>query len=97
MNDPVFLEAAKALAEKMKSEGEDIKQSISQGYYLALMQQPTPETLSVLENLHQEAVLSASTVKIQPVLSKEGESEVLEPMAVVANAILNLDGFLMKE
>jgi hypothetical protein len=61
------------------------------------MQQPTPETLSVLENLHQEAVLSASTVKIQPVLSKEGEREVLEPMAVVANAILNLDGFLMKE
>ncbi len=97
MNDPAFLEAAEALAEKMKSDGENVKQSISLGYYLALMQQPTPEALSVLENLYQEAVQSASSVKIRPVSIEENERKALEPMAVVANAILNLDGFLMKE
>lgn len=97
MNDPVFLEAAEALAEKMKSNGENVKQSISQGYYLALMQPPTPEALSVLENLYQEAVQSAISVKIRPVSAGNNHLEALDPMTVVANAILNLDGFLMKE
>ncbi len=97
MNDPVFLEAAQALAEIMKSGEADINESISRGYYLALMHEPTPETLSVLGNLYQESVQSASSFKIRTVLSKEDAREPLEPMAVVANAILNLDGFLMKE
>jgi len=97
MNDPVFLEAAEALAEKMKSNGENVQQSISQGYYLALMQQPTPEALSVLENLYQEAVHSISSIKIRPVLSAGDQREPVDPMTVVANAIMNLDGFLMKE
>lgn len=96
MNDPVFIETSRALAARMQAVDDDLSRSIAHGYYLALMRQPSPQTMTVLEELYHEAVETQSTLKIHPVSTQQDE-EPVEPMTVVANAIMNLDGFLMKE
>ncbi|MCB9279785.1 MAG: DUF1553 domain-containing protein [Lewinellaceae bacterium] len=100
LNDPVFLEAATALAGRMKQAGGgDPGKAISAGYRMALARKPDDKTLAVLMELYQNA-LKAEQQKgpmVIPTGLNDAKPARLEgPMAVVANAILNLDGFLTK-
>jgi hypothetical protein len=97
MNDPVYIEAARALAAQMKAIDTGIRESITHGYQLALVRKPSDITLEALEALYKEAALSQSAMKFQPVVNKGEDDQLMDPMTVVANAIMNLDGFLMKE
>ena len=97
MNDPVYIEAARAMAATMDAYSNQVPEAIAYGHYLALMRAPSAKTLKVLETLYQEAVESQSQLTVQPASVKPGQQQQLDPMAVVANAIMNLDGFLMKE
>ena len=97
MNDPVFIETSRALSKLMKTAEGSVSDAITHGYYLALMRKPTPQTMEVLENLYHDAVETQSTLKMRPVAIEKDEREPVDPMTVVANAIMNLDGFLMKE
>jgi hypothetical protein len=97
MNDPVYIEAARALAAKMKTFDIDIREAIAHGYQLALVRKPSDRTLEALEALYQEAESSQSAMKLQPVVQRGEDYQLMDPMTVVANAIMNLDGFLMKE
>ena len=95
LNDPVYVEAAAALAQRIKPLEHDLEAAIRQGYQLALVGEPSQETVSILKQLYAEAAEDFGTA-IQPVTWRPGE-RIDDPMMVVANAILNLDGFIMKE
>ena len=124
LNDPVYIEAAEAMAILMAEKGgESIGQQLTYGYQLALMRTPEPPKLEALENLYAEAIRyyqnepASSEGIIKKVVNKvaadkkESEEEKkkenrkfpplekpqLKALAVVANAILNLDSFIMKE
>ena len=88
LNDPVYVEIANALAARMLREFEDPGKAISWGYQKALLQTPDAPTLAALMELYTQA---------QRDLTPTDETGFSNPMAVVANAILNLDSFIMKE
>lgn len=81
MNDPVFVEAAEALAARMMKEGgDDPVEQIKYGYQLAMMKEPDQTRMEALVDLHKAS-------------AELGESG---SMALVANVILNLDEVIMK-
>lgn len=85
MNDPVYLEAAQALAGIMEKEGgQELERCIEVGYKRALIHPPDQETVHILKELYQTA------------MEESTKPDALEPMTVVASAILNLDAFLTK-
>lgn len=99
MNDPVFVEAAEALAGLMEVAGKgNLEQSLKAGYKMALAKEPSVNSLQALENLYKKAEGELGQAKAVPI-SDPAQQEDMEmtPMLVVANAILNLDGFLMRE
>ena len=104
LNDPAFVEAAQALARRMIDEtppGDDtlpIDTWLTKGYTLALAQPPDAQTLEALRTLYEEAVHHYTTAP-DDATAMSGAAPAPEPAAltVVANAILNLDGFVMKE
>lgn len=102
LNDPAFLEAAQALAQRMRAAGpQDLETAIRAGYKMALSQEPDGETVTILRDLHLRAQseLDGPGARAQTIAFTEdpNEIELSDPMAVVANAILNLDGFLTKQ
>lgn len=102
LNDPVFVEAARNLAGKMKaSGGNDQKAWITAGYKAAMYKDITPAKLEILVKLYGQAF---DKFKKDPAAAKAltarkedmpGTSE-LAALTVVANAIMNLDEFLSK-
>ncbi|MDW3646846.1 MAG: DUF1553 domain-containing protein [Bacteroidia bacterium] len=102
LNDPVYLEAAKALAKRMEAKGKgELDEALKYGYFLALSKELDQAGLKVLRDLYQQAekaLESSSEVAVAVNDQKKNqEFQLQEPMTVVANAIMNLDGFLMKE
>jgi hypothetical protein len=99
LNDPVFLEAAEALGERMEQEGGDsLEEQLRYGYRLATAQKPSGETLATLRSLYQEAEQSLNAPRPETIAQTmtEEEARIEEPMTLVASALLNLDAFLTK-
>jgi hypothetical protein len=100
LNDPVYVEAAEALAQRMMREGgPELREQLAHGYTLARLQAPTDEALAVLETLYLQAkqgIEPAETTPVQKVVDQAEQTEEAA-MAVVANVILNLDAIIMKE
>ncbi len=94
LNDPVFIEAAEKFGKWMEAEGDgDLVKAISAGYQKALFKPPGSEVLQILLSLYAESDQPhARQVAIKP---KEANKSI-QPMTVVANAIMNLDAFLNK-
>ena len=102
MNDPVYLEAAQALAKNMNDEGEgSIEEAIMYGYKKAVVKEPDIETVDILKKLYYQAVNEIETKGMTASIDDNPlayqDINIDNPMVVVANAILNLDGFMMKE
>ena len=102
LNDPVYIEAAEALAKSMMEVGKgDLRTAITFGYSQALIKAPDEESIAILEKLYNQAAAEFDNTKpVARTISYEKENSstsIKDPMTVVANAILNLDGFLMKE
>jgi hypothetical protein len=72
----------------------DTKQAIRAGYKIALSNEPDNETVEILKTLFQNA---NSEMKAELVSSGEYQSNQMDAMSVVANAIMNLDEFVTKE
>ena len=90
LNDPVFVEAAQALAQRMVHEGGPLpKDQIAYGLELALMKKADASRIEKLTELYQKALIEYDTnLPIQQPKQKA--------MELVANAILNLSEFLTK-
>ena len=105
LNDPVFVEAAKALARRMQEKGgSTVEAQISWGYTQALLRAPSEKGLAVLHDLYQTAVAEQEPSSEDQLIHKvsdtptDGSEQMkLDALVVVANAILNLDGCIMKE
>lgn len=96
MNDPVYIEAARSLAQKMIEDGTDTPSMIRKGYLRAILQEADEETLATLEELYDETVsyYELFPEKIDEMAGKEDKT--LAALTVIANAILNLDEFVTK-
>lgn len=108
LNDPVFVEAAKALAMRVLDEGyEELDAQLIRAFKLALVRDPVPAELAALRELYKEAYFEVEDRKGDDVPGNPVAIENQDPAAldadpqvaaftVVTNAILNLDEFIMK-
>ncbi len=101
MNDPQFVESARALAQRaLREGGETLGERIAYAHRIATSLRPRPSTLSVLEEAYREelAVFRGDTERARRLLAV-GESPVdkeMDPaehaaMTIVASMILNLN------
>jgi len=91
LNDPVYIEAAQGLAGRMsRFAPHDTDQAIRIGYEIALCRQPDDETVRILTDLYESAKEEIVAVSNQTEMK-------INPLVVVASAIMNLDEFVTKE
>lgn len=95
LNDPVYLECARAFEKRMTTEGgADITQQIAYGYLLATQQTADENTLKLLTDLHAKFLTDyQAKPDISKLLAVTPEEAA---MTVIANTILNLDAALTK-
>ena len=101
LNDPVYVEAARALARRMiEHGGEALDDRLRTGYALALAHDPEPAKLAVLRDFYEQA---ASYYRENPddgaalAAMDDLVGEEMAALTAVANVILNLDEFITKE
>jgi hypothetical protein len=107
LNDPTYLEAARALAERARREGgKDAASRIRYAFRLATARAPSPAEARVLRELLQQQLAhyrrdpqAALMLLRAGETQREAASEAVELAAwtVVASAILNLDETITKE
>jgi hypothetical protein len=107
LNDPTYIEAARAMAQKALREGrKDVNSRIVYAFRLALARKPSAQEVRVLrELLTQQMANYRREKKAADELSRVGESKADDKMdrtelaawTVVASAILNLDETITKE
>jgi hypothetical protein len=92
LNDPVYIEAAEAWAQRiLKESAGDIKRGIEKNLQLVTAKKPEPEKVEVLHKLYLESLAYY-----------EGEGKDLDEnaqlaaMRIVSNAMLNLDEFVTR-
>ncbi|MEL6843821.1 MAG: DUF1553 domain-containing protein, partial [Bacteroidota bacterium] len=93
LNDTVYLEAAAALAEQMMAlDSPERDQRLRHGFERVLMEPPSEPQLSALRKLYEQAL--QDTEQRQGIASAEEREKVA--LTIVANALLNMDAFVMK-
>ncbi len=107
LNDPTYVEAARAMAQKVLREGgRDVNSRIVYAFRLALARKPSAQELKVLRGLlAQQMANYRREKKAADELLRVGESKAddkidraeLAAWTVVASAILNLDETVTKE
>lgn len=95
LNDPVYVECAVALTARMRREaGDDVRKQIQHGYELVSGRASAKSDIRVLEELYNTAL---SRYTAQPELAKKLTGTPADAaLALVANALLNLDASLTK-
>jgi hypothetical protein len=106
LNDPVFVEAAQALARRLVKEGGgDTLAKIRFAYRVTLAREPDTADLATLTALHEEALALyrndaalAGKMATDPLgpAAKDADLPSLAAWTAVSNVILNLDEFLMR-
>ncbi|RFS21979.1 DUF1553 domain-containing protein [Chitinophaga silvatica] len=102
LNDPVYMDAAIALAKRMQEKAKgNVATAIKIGYELALFQPLQPQKLAILQKLYATALSTYQSdanalKKLLKVQDTTPDSANLAALAIVANAIMNLDEFLIK-
>jgi len=107
LNDPTYVEAARAMAQRaLREGGKDVNSRIVYAFRLALARKPSARELKVLRNLlTQQMANYRREMKAADELLRVGESKAddkidraeLAAWTVVASAILNLDETVTKE
>ncbi|TVS13279.1 MAG: DUF1553 domain-containing protein, partial [Planctomycetaceae bacterium] len=105
LNDPVYIEAAQALARRMTAAESTEAQRVIHGFRLCLARPPNDQERQKLLDLHararqafqedREAAEKLATVPLGPV-AEDADVIDLAAWTVVANVLLNLDEMLMK-
>ena len=107
LNDPVYVEAARALANQMvRAAKGDTTKAITHGFQRALSRAPRPEETTRLTDLYRHALarFQASPANARRLALEEGESSPpdidtaqLASLTVVANVLMNLDEFAVRD
>jgi hypothetical protein len=106
LNDPQFVEAAKALAVRMKMEGgQTVKEQIEMGFQLAVSRKPNEKELKILSDLYRQefdvfekdknsaiAYLEVGDYKLPNTL----EPSEMAALTIVANTLFNMDEMYTK-
>jgi hypothetical protein len=92
LNDPAHIEAAQAMAKRMADHSPDLSARLAHGVLLATQRQATPEMLSELATLHQDAAAEYS--KSPDLSAKLATDPETSALILTANTILNLDAAL---
>jgi len=94
LNDPVYYEAAEALAQRMIAGQRSVDARIRYGARLVLSRDPTEQELAALRALFQKA---AAVPTLQPAaVTSRGNSRELTAMTAVASVLINLDSSLTR-
>ena len=105
LNDPVYVEAAQALARKISAAGSTPAEKAHHGFRLCLSRAPTAEEAKGLVKLYLKTLERFKTEpgkardvagKTPDEASEESGTAELAAWTVVANVLLNLDEMLMK-
>ena len=92
LNDPVYTEAAMALAERMKSEGRKSPEAqLGFGYQLLMTHEISEEKLAVLSSFYEKIL-----EKYQNLPDSKFQNPEEAALFNVANVLLNMDEFIMK-
>jgi len=100
LNDPVYVEAARALARRMiEHGGEALDDRLRMGYRWALARDPAPAKLAVLRDFYEQAALyyRENPDDGLALAAVDFDGEERAALTAVANVILNLDEFITKE
>lgn len=103
LNDPVFVEMAQALAERIQHEAKpDDASRIKHGYLLTLAREPKPSELARLVAFlqQQRTLFTADPDAARELLNEiqlEGEPAEQASWITVASVLLNLDEFIVRE
>src|SRR5262249_24562140 len=95
LNDPVYYEAAEALAQRMITEQPNIDARIGYGARLVLSRDPSDRELAALRALFQKTI-AMPTLQPASVRVRGGNSRELAAMTAVASVLMNLDGSLTR-
>ena len=94
LNDPVYYEAAEAMAEQMIALQGNLDARISYGARLLLSRNPTDQELTALRALYER---TSTTPALKPVAaSTHGNTKDLAAMTAVASVLMNLDASLTR-
>ena len=99
LNDPVYFEAASHLAKHMKQKGTSVRDQISLGYRQAIGHKASAAELNILEDLYKESIekIRAGASDARALIRfVDNEEEDFAGLIVVANTIMNMDEFIMK-
>ncbi|MEL6276621.1 MAG: DUF1553 domain-containing protein, partial [Bacteroidota bacterium] len=99
LNDPVFVEAAGALANRMQEEGgQSIEEQIRFGYSEVMRRSPDAQKMEILLQFYEKALKNydAKQEETQALVSGEEDMATKAALINVANVLLNLDEFIMK-
>ncbi|WP_143306029.1 DUF1553 domain-containing protein [Chitinophaga vietnamensis] len=102
LNDPVYIETARALAAHMQQAGgNDAAACIRWGYHTAMYQDISEEKLHILQKLYGQALQEYKKAPEKAVAflqckADQPHTAELAALTIVANALMNLDEFLMK-
>ncbi|GAB4421002.1 MAG: hypothetical protein OHK0039_35300 [Bacteroidia bacterium] len=98
LNDPVYVEAAQALARQAVRMADTPDAQIAAVYTQTLLRTPSDSTRQVLAGLYAEATQTYARDPAQAAaLLGDDASPPLAALTVVAQVVLNLDAFLVKE
>ncbi len=99
LNDTVFVEASGAMARRMAAAATDPARQVRHGFRLALLRDPDPREAAQFLALHDKATryYREQPRKASFMAGPAEDAPQLAPLAVVANALLNLDEFVTKE
>jgi hypothetical protein len=90
LNDPIFLEAARAFASSMTASGKTLDARLQWGFQRALNRAASPEELTILRDLHSKA-LAQFQAKPKEATEFAGKADPeLAALTTAARAILNL-------
>ncbi|OLE10708.1 MAG: hypothetical protein AUG89_11475 [Acidobacteria bacterium 13_1_20CM_4_56_7] len=94
LNDPVYYEAAEAMAERMITRQANVDARIRYGARLVLSRDLTEQELTALRALYQKAL---ATLTLTPVVANaRGSPKDLNAMTAVASVLINLDASLTR-
>jgi hypothetical protein len=105
MNDPVYVEAAQALARLIDKAGDSLEEKIARGFRLCLTRHPKPAEIERLLALYEQVrstyaddLNAANLMATDPIGPLPADSDPIELAAwtLVGNVLLNLDEVFLK-